>query len=467
MVFVTESFLDGAPATNETQFNVNALTQAELVGLQNDASELRLVNLTTTACLQEFGGVYEASFDAVLLVLDNASSTTSLAAAAMATGLTWGDETALDKSQVKYCLARQAPPQSCSVVASSPLLGVVALLNLATLLSIAAVLVQSKFEPLATLGDAIRSFLRSPDSTTKGNCLLSKANVKQCRWGYDAAQHFVPSKNPWYRAPSPGRWALFIASWTALVSLTAAALASIVATDPQGFLIPFGTATPYTTHVLSTTVTRTRLALLASLPQILLAILYLTTNSLLTNYYLSHELTLFALRPRHLRVSSDPTGAQTTSLYITLPRPISWLLFSLFLVMAFVLSQAIFPSIITVSPSASKSSPIMAICLSIRAVLVLLVLLVVLAIFVVGLGFRRAPSAVVSNGQPKGNPLALEGGSCSAALSAKCHLAVPESEPWKQPVAWGVVSEGFGAGQGRCAFSSRAVESVDPGKLYS
>ncbi|KAH8204665.1 hypothetical protein TruAng_001140 [Truncatella angustata] len=360
---------------------------------------------------------------------------------------------------------------TCSVIISSPLLGVVAFLNLAAFGSIAILLSRSNFEPLATLGDAIRTFLSRPDPTTTGTSLLSKQDVRDGRWGYGEAKYFAPGVHLWLFSPSLARWSLMIFSWVALAVPTALALGLAIYADPASMSTQFGTATPDTSYLFPSPISRLQMALLTSLPQFLLAILYLVTNSHLSTYYLSHELTLFALGPRGLRVSSDPAGAQTTSLYLTLPRPISWVLLVLFIGMGFVLSQAVFPATATLSASISTSTYDMnqaiSVGLSTQALLILLALLFALMLMVVGLGLRQSPAAALVNGQEKGNPLALKGGSCSAALSAKCHTAAGEVEPWRQELTWGVVADGIGMQQGRCGFSALSVGAVDVGRAYA
>ncbi|KAI1851114.1 hypothetical protein JX266_003779 [Neoarthrinium moseri] len=359
--------------------------------------------------------------------------------------------------------ASEAAPDTCSVSVSTPLMGAVALLNFATLFSIVIVLARAGFRPLATLGDAIQSFLEYPDSTTRGSCLLTKKDVKTGHWGSAEARYVVPGGHFWFCTPSLGRWALLIVSWVALAAPTAGVLGKILPADPEGLSTPFGTSTLYTTFALPTSMSESELALLASLPQLLLAILYLATNSHLTTYYLSHELSLYAVGPQPLRVSADPVGYQRTSLFLTLPRPISWMLLAFFVAMGFVLSQAVFPEIVT----SSSSGSVMAISFSTKGLLALLALLGALLFVVLGFGLRRAPAAAVVSGQEKGNPLVLRGGSCSAVLSAKCHPVVGEIEAWKRDLRWGVVTEGLGMQEGRCAFSAMEVGVVDVGRTYA
>lgn len=478
VLFVTESFLGGASFSNATDVNEGALSRLEIVALQDSATQNKLVNLTWSDCLQEFGGSFETTFDAVLVVTDNATTSASLVQTGKSAILrqvgeekaSSNDKTALDGSLVKYCLARDGVEQTCSVAVSRSMLGIVALLNVVTVIGVAVVLALPQFEPLVTVGDAIRSFLRVPDITTVNSCLMTKADILNGRWGHNNAKSYDPANHLWLTTPSLARWILTFFSWLMLVAPTGVFMGIVMPTDPKGLASPFGVATPYTTFQFPVSVTRTEMMLIAALPQLLLGILYLSVNALLTTYFLSHEFSLFALGPRPLRVSSDPIGAQTTSLYLTLPRPVSWFLLIFFAGLGFVLSQTIFPAIIDISSSSSSSpiqTEIIAVALSSQALLVFLGLLVLLAIFVLALGFRSAPAAGLSNGEQKGNPLALKGGSCSAAISARCQPLPIEEDVWKLPVAWGVTNEAVGFQVGHCAFSALSVGNIDVGHTYA
>ncbi|ORY68683.1 uncharacterized protein BCR38DRAFT_464055 [Pseudomassariella vexata] len=487
VVFVTETFLSGAPFSNATN-NEGGLSRLELLALQDAASQKDLVNLTTTTCLQEFGGAFETSFDAVMLVIDIDVTNSSLVQIdkpgtslhVYSTNSNDDDDImALDGSAVLYCLAREgSAPQTCAVNANILMLGIVALLNLVTLFIMAVVLTRSSLEPLVTLGDALRSFLRNADVTTDNNCLLTKTDVSRGRWNLREAKYFIPKPHWWISTPSASRWFLFMFSWLLITAPATVALAVLLmAANPSAglpLLTAFGTATPHTTFLLPSPVSTDQMALLSAAPQLLLAILYLTTNSLLTTYWLSHELSLFSVSPRPLRVSADRVGAQTTSLYLTLPRPVSWFLLMLFATMGYVLSQAVFPAIIDITPASSSTTPsstsdrTTAISLSTQALLALVALLLVLAMTVISLGFRQAPSAS-GDSVEKGNPLALRGGSCSAVLSAKCHtdLSEVDHDIWRKQISWGVVGEGLNIEVGHCAFSAVGVGAVDGGRLYA
>lgn len=482
VIVVTSDFVTGAPFANGTEFNRADISRTDILSLQNDASAGKLTDLATVPCLQQVGGTFDTTFDALILVTKLSSARSSV----IQTGMT-GDmfklnsmssvaiSVPVDEAVVDRCLAREGLAQTCKVGVSTLLLGIVGVLHLITLFSMAAVLTWRNFEPLVSVGDAIRSFMRNPDPTTASACFLDKNDVGDSRWGFNEAKYFTPTDHFWFFTPSIKRWVLTIVSWIMITAPTAAAVALIIEHEPTGALTPLGTPTPYTTFLLGDAntppLTHTQATILASLPQLLVGILYFTTNSLLTTYWLSHELSFFAVGPQPLRVSSDPVGYQTTSLYLTLPRPVSWALYVLFAGISFVLSQAVFPAIVSTGPgrTATADNELVGVGFSTLGLMVLLALLVVLILGVLALGLRRAPAATYANGTSKGNPLALRGGACSAALSAKCHPAPGEPErSWRCPLAYGVVVDAVGAQQvGHCAFSGVSVGAVDAAKIYA
>jgi hypothetical protein len=275
------------------------------------------------------------------------------------------------------------------------------------------------------------------------------------------------------------RWIATFSIWIISAGRAAAGLAYTLTFDPAARLSPFGTPSPHALIPLPPTTPAAAAAVIASLPQLFLALLYLATNSLLTTYYLSHESSLFATGPpRPLRVSADPAGAQHSSLYLTLPRPISWALMALFMGMSFVLSQSFFAVAVNLVEvplsgntlheiTASGAPPIIALGLSGVGLLTLLAALVVLAVGVVGLGLRRAPPVGLVNGEMCGNPMVLPAGSCSAVLSARCHPLAREKGLWRKPVMWGVVRDGAGFGASHCGFTAGRAGEVGAGRNYA
>ncbi|KAJ9141648.1 hypothetical protein NKR23_g7817 [Pleurostoma richardsiae] len=483
LIFVTESFLDGAPFSNATVNNEGGLSRLDILALQDLASRNQLVNLSTDACIDQFSAVYETEFRAALLItnltsagnslVQTTASGTSISKFTTSSKSSSGNSTVqvqLNGAAVQFCLAQPVEPSArgCAVSLNGSLLGIAVLLNLFTALSTVAILLFFRgFEPLATLGDAVASFLRDPDPGTRDSCLMTRSDVRQGRWGYAEAKYWIPRDHYWIRTPSLLRWLLSCVPWLAAVGLAAASMIISTRADRDGRFTAFGKASPHAVNVFSPPLPAAAVAaLVASLPQLLLGALYFATNSLLTTYYLSHESSLFATGQRRpLRVSADPEGSQTTSLYLTLPRPLSWLLFGLFAAMGFVLSQSVF--LVAVDVSGPDARTLLGLGFSGVGLLVLLGLLVALAVLVLGLGCRRAPAAVTVDGRAMGNPLVLEGGSCSAVIAARCHSDPSEGDLWRRPVTWGVVREGLGMELGHCAFSAGAVGQLDASRSYA
>lgn len=487
LVFVTQPFLSGAPFSNATTNNQGRMTRLEILALQDLARRDALDNLTATDCLGKFGGVFESEYQSVLLVTDVESPGSALVQTARASTSQGKFRTIKDglavakvgERSIQFCLAQKADEQSCRVSLNGSLLGIVSLLNLASVVSMAVVLFKPSFDPLVSLGDAVRSFLQHPDPTTRDSCLMTKIDVWQSRWGFREPKYWIPHDLFWLRVPSLPRWCVVVFLWAGLTALAATGLAFSVSADPSSRLSAFGAASSHTIYLLPSATPASAAALLASLPQLLLGALYLAVNSLISTYYLSHESSLYALgEPRPLRVSSRPEGQQITSLFLTLPRPWSWFLTTLFAAMAFILSQSIFvvsinlmdPESTTTAATSSRSTPLVGLGLSGTALLILLSLLLILLIAVAAPAFRRAPPAALANGLAVGNPLAMAGGSCSAVISARCHPSSKRelaSRPWRRALVWGVVRQSAGMEAGHCCYSALGATQLDVATSYA
>lgn len=502
LVFVTEPFLSGAPFSNATSTNAGLLWRTDLLSLQGAANGGRLVNLTSRQCVSTFTAVLQSEFSAVLLVTDTeppASGSlvqTGLPGQSLSQFLASPPEggeavaaAVADEDLLRYCLAQPAEEEGgegssaspCQVRLSGSLLGVVMLLNLVSVIFVGATsLLLGKFEPLATVGDALKSFLSDPDHMTRHACLLTKRDVKQGRWGLFEAKYWVPSSHFWFMTPSLTRWVIFLAIWALPTSFAAAGLGLSLTRNPEGKLSRFGSAGTHEMYVFPESTSRPGLALLAAFPHIVLAMLYMATNALLSTYFLSHEVSQFAVPATYLplRLSGSRTkGAQHSSLYLTLPRPYSWLLMLVFAATGFTLSNSLFvvsldftaPTSTNPDSGANIPAPVSAMGTSGSGLLALLALLVTILALVLGLGLRRAdPSPTTANGRPAGNPLVLRGGSCSAVISARCHRRPEEgSRVVEGPVTWGVVREGEGMEVGHAGFSGAEVGMVNVGKTYS
>ncbi|KAJ1326490.1 DUF6536 domain-containing protein [Microdochium nivale] len=357
---------------------------------------------------------------------------------------------------------------SCGVMASIPLLLAAAALSFVVLLCTIAAFVVPHFDPIVTIGDAIRSFLRIEDPTTDERCLMTKLDVKRGRWITHEARYFTQGRHWWFFSSSFTRWFLTALAFLAVAApATVAVVVMINNNNSENQFPPFGTATPTTTFVFPpiSSASSVPRVLLAALPHLLLAVMYLSVNAILTCYFLSHEFSLFAHQRQQLRVSSNPASAQTSTLYLTLPRPVSWFLLALFAAMGVIMSQSVFPVMSSALSGSSTVKPDIQIGLSSTALVVLLGLLGLVLAVIIGLGFRRAQPAVVGDASTMGNPLALAGGSCSAVISSRCHSH--SDEDGRGALLWGVVEPARGMAIGHCAFSRREIDAIEGRGLYA
>ena len=350
---------------------------------------------------------------------------------------------------------------SCSLTLSGPLLGTVSLLNLISLLATSLALLRSPSAPLVTVGDAIASFLANADPTTHGTCLLTKADLRKGHWGGPEAKVWEGRRLRWMHTASWVAWLAWVVAWLVPVGLTAGAVAVTVGNNYNGTSPPFAHAK--SAYRFPTNGPLAGLSIITALPQLLLGVLYLSTDALLTSFLASHEIAMFAVPGRlmPLRVSSRPAGEQYATTYLALPRLYSWLLVLLFAGMGFVLSLAV-SFVATGSDGHDHSRGIE---LWLLPLVILLCLLVVLGGAVGGLSLRKAPLVTSDvDGSSQGNPLCTPSGPCSAVLSARCHRLPFEGEGLAlRGLAWGVVHEGMG---GHATFSGQQVGVVSVGRSY-
>ena len=367
-------------------------------------------------------------------------------AAALATSVLYG--ALVDVTVSTPLSAQQETVYSTTVNAS--LLAVALGLNVVTIACFAVALLRSpnpsaRQTPLITLGDAVASFLRDPDHTTRGACLLSKTDVKNGVWdrmadvpqlavktgsrrssgppqstramGIGAAKAenimqpmFLAPKagdsSPsyyWFRSVSRARWLTGAIVWLVLAGFAAAGLAVSVpksntlgslgqlAVDDDEFV--WGMATSSSAYA----------TLVASLPQLGVGLLYLVVDAHFCSYFLSHESASYianqnifddiqlqqALGGRKaLRVSYRPRGHQTTSFYLTLPHVWHWLLLLLFAGLSFALGQSV---VVTSVASSTDRAQLVLLGFNVTGFVISTVLLLLTAVLVLGLGARRTP----------------------------------------------------------------------------
>jgi hypothetical protein len=231
--------------------------------------------------------------------------------------------------------------------------------------------------------------------------------------------------------------------------------------DPRAFIYSWGGNGGVTQTVIFN-------VFMANLPQLVLSAVYFTYNSLFTCFFLGSEWSSYSTGSKSLRVSNDPQGNQRSTHFLQLPYRFALPLIVLSGVLHWLCSQSIFLVSVLLDDTAifpEDGDPLFldewARCgYSPRAILTVVLLGALMVCIVVGTGRRRFPT---------GMPVA---GSCSAAMSALCHVPNSEDgeEASKMSVQWGVITaedKQEPEGLKHCSFSSREVGIPQPGVLYA
>ena len=202
---------------------------------------------------------------------------------------------------------------------------------------------------------------------------------------------------------------------------------------------------------------------MANLPQLILSTVYYTYNGLLTCFFLSYEWDQFSRQRKGLRVSQCPQRAQRTTYFLQLPYRFAFPLLTFSAFLHWLCSQSIFLVSIAVNDAKNDGDIVkFSTCgyspLAILGMTIMGIFMILVAFTVGNREFKSRAPAV---------------GSCSASISAMCHVPKEESgeEAAYLPVKWGVtnfdcVTED-GEPFGHCSISSQAVQEPEEGKLYA
>ncbi|KAK6860389.1 hypothetical protein PG995_004025 [Apiospora arundinis] len=335
-------------------------------------------------------------------------------------------------------------------------------------------------QALSTLGDAIASFMRHPDETTKDRCLASSDHFifRRSMWGRERNHHRIQDPRPerfkiqsrrWMHSVSLRRRAFTLSLYTMdsclmllavvlallFISFTSLRYRSIRVSIPSFWDLGFGSLTPFTYLVIGLPRGDPEgliaNVLLANTPQFLLSLTYLSLNAMLSAFLVQREFALMHRedRRRPLRVS-EPVGLQRSSYTISIPLRYGVPLLVASGLMHWLISQSLFLARIaalqdqhgTVNVRDSFStcgySPI--------AVLATVLAGLVQTVAVVLLGFRKYDGVMrmVSTN--------------SLAISAACHvLEGDQAEGYLLPLRWGVV-ELNEDGVSHCTFTTAPQE---------
>ncbi|GME48760.1 uncharacterized protein LTHEOB_7249 [Neofusicoccum parvum] len=376
--------------------------------------------------------------------------------------------------RIRYCQSESVDPK-CRLNFNLPVLVIVIVFNAIKVVCICFVARRMRDQPMITLGDAVASFLRSPDAATKGMCLATRAHFQRSSKGLDWSQAiespmtYKPQKMRWMRTASIRHWVatvfVFFAALATVLGLLGYAVPRLKTSYGQSGLgslwsLGLGQARSQTMITGWSIPTGGQGALISAIlvansPQLILSLIYVVLNSLATRLLLAREWCGFARHRKPLRVS-NPQGDQRCTYFLQIPYRYGIPLMLCSILLHWLISQSIYlakvdtwsstgiftePESITTcgfSPIGMMLTSIVAACL-------------ILAVF--ALGLRQLGSQI---------PFA---GSCSAAISAACHAQGEISET--APLKWGAVPSIELGSVGHCAFSSGEVQEPVPGNAYA
>ncbi|KAH8179484.1 hypothetical protein LIA77_01003 [Sarocladium implicatum] len=323
-----------------------------------------------------------------------------------------------------------------------------------------------------TLGDAIASFMRNPDTHTEGQCLASQDDFRRHRdWRLReikaSERKSYPGPHPramntepyrWYSAASKRRWIILLTACI-LVIIVAGILLGLATvslrhrkweTSVKGFQhFGFGALTQDTFLVLNLPRQDPEglisNVLIANLPQLIVSVLYILYNTMLSTFLVQREFSRMHAKEYHkpLRVS-EPEGIQRSSYFISLPLRFGVPLYASSGLMHWLISRSFFLARITAIDSKNQQNNLdsFSTCAySPLAIFITMMAGICLIAVIIGMGLRQYDGTM---------PMVSTN---SKAISAACHaLEGDKREGWLLPVQWGVVS--VHGGVGHCTFTS-------------
>lgn len=232
---VSKDFLSGAPfeSQDSDDFSPEEFTQ-QLNSLRDPNSGIRLRNTTTKECISTYSDAFANSKYKHVLAVSSLNDATNSFLDFVYSGRPdlrqqqnlWFCEDyedyrgycnvaeAVDNAQtltvaeypIDYCLVQEVD-EECMLQFSLPIMFIVIICNLIKTACMIWVAFEGGPRPLVTVGDAIASFLKEPDPTTKNICLADKDFFRLRKGGWQATSlTWRPKRHRWYRAASMKRW---------------------------------------------------------------------------------------------------------------------------------------------------------------------------------------------------------------------------------------------------------------------
>ncbi|KAM6513138.1 hypothetical protein FALCPG4_015608 [Fusarium falciforme] len=379
----------------------------------------------------------------------------------------------------RYCYS-EAVQQRCRLSTSLALGALVTVMTFIMAVVMLGLVFSLKPTPLLTIGDAVASFLAMPDPETRGMCMVSRLDVEKSRGVWPiVSKPFQPRLRRWAVAVGVRRWIVCMTFYLILGAIIAIFLhlgiSHLGFTTSAADIITLGLGSLNPTTIIqdwsvpsfgSSAVVAN--VLVANVGQVVLSLIYFTYNGLFTAMFLSHQWSTYGRQRKGLRVSWKPEGDQRGSYFLQLPYRIALPLMAGGVLFHWLLSQAIYLvdvqayAVDALAPRTDFSlwrrdpgSDVTSCAYSPLAMILMLVVGMVLLLFLGGMSARRLASTM---------PIV---GSCSAAISAACHVSGGGGENAAgAKVRWG--ADGWrGSGVGHCSFASDVVYTPEEGRWYA
>ena len=352
---------------------------------------------------------------------------------------------------VEYCLSEKVQ-DVCSVEFSMTIMVIVISFNALKVGAMLWVLLRFNAENILTsIGDAAANFLVREDETTRGMCLATKKEINRFWSMPGTGVPYMNIRGRWAQAVSRGRWwaffLLFVLSLLFIlifgawgfshvksrgVSLSFSGLWQLGFGDPHQDTIVFYDPLKVTPMIM---------ALIANIPQIFLASVWLLYMSIISTMFLASDWARFGTNPQALMTSS-PAGERRGTWLLGAPPIYGAALLAVQIILHWLVSQSIFLMSFAVyndDGTADKEiggynnltqfincgySPI--------AIIFSFIAALIMALAAIAMAFGRFP-----NGAP---PIV---GTCSAAISASCHLppGLAKQDSLYAKLRWGQVGQ--------------------------
>ncbi|USP77721.1 uncharacterized protein yc1106_04995 [Curvularia clavata] len=390
----------------------------------------------------------------------------------------------LNSIPVRSCLS-EPTHQKCTLKFSVHLITIVIIFNIVKILAILGSIRTLRNDPMLTVGDAIASFLRDPDTTADKMCLLSQQQVHR------AGKEWPLRQEP--RAFTGKSLRCLASGISVLIYLFVYGYNAINGTKDLASVLRIGLGSVDARTIVRNYTASSGLAgvfenvIIANTPQVIISLIYFSYNATITSMLLSYEWSSFFTRRKPLRVSSSRQGRQRSTYFLQLPYRYALPLLAFSTLLHWLSSQSLFVVSVQVYNMygqhnshqcvhweealgsnwfQNNDNPALITCgadfitLAYCPLGILLSVLVAigLAIGMVVLGMKKlSPAPVV--------------GSCSAAIAASCHTIRVEDTPWEKELQWGEIlvqdDPKFDNLPPHCGLSSEEVIQPSPGQLYT